>query len=110
MAGLSINGVTLDTGALLALERNRRDMVKLVAGARELHRRPLVPANVLAEWWRGRTDRRAYVRNLLVIQDVNEEIAKLAGVRRRRGQRGDRGCDGDGDGGSLRAEPLHGRL
>ncbi len=38
-----------------------------------------VPANAIAEWWRGRTDRRVYVSKMFVTKEVDEEIAKLAG-------------------------------
>jgi predicted nucleic acid-binding protein len=72
-------GLTLDTGALVALERYRRDMVKVVETARQAGATITVPANVLAEWWRGRTDRRDYVRKMFVVQDVDEKVAKLAG-------------------------------
>ena len=75
-----MGGLTLDTGALLALERHRRDMVKVVEMARLADGgRITVPANVMTEWWRGRTDRRDYVREMFVVQGVDEEIAKLAG-------------------------------
>ena len=74
-----MGGLTLDTGALIALERNRRDMVKVVEAAREARSPILAPANVLAEWWRGRTDRREHVRKMFVVKDVDEKVAKLAG-------------------------------
>jgi hypothetical protein len=54
-------------------------MVKVVEAAREARSPILAPANVLAEWWRGRTDRREHVRKMFVVQDVNEQVAKLAG-------------------------------
>jgi len=74
-----MGGLTLDTGALIALERNRRVMVKVVEAAREARLPILAPANAIAEWWRGRTDRREYVRKMFVIKEVDEQIAKLAG-------------------------------
>jgi hypothetical protein len=79
MAGLTLGAVTLDTGALLALERNRRDVVRIFETARERKRPLLAPANAVVEWWRGRTDRREYVRKMFVVQAMDEEIAKLAG-------------------------------
>jgi hypothetical protein len=33
-----------------------------------------VPANSIVEWWRGRTDRRDYVRQMFVIREVDEDI------------------------------------
>jgi len=82
-------GLTADTGALIALERYRPHMVKVAETARQAGIRLNVPATVIAEWWRGRTDRRDYVRRMFVVKDVDEQIAKLAGealawLRRRR--------------------------
>ena len=74
-----MEGVTLDTGALVALERYRRGMAEVLESARQARVSITVPSNALAEWWRGPTDRRDYVRRMLVIQDVDETVAKLAG-------------------------------
>lgn len=46
-------GVTYDTGALLAAEANRRDLWALHARALQRGQRPVVPAGVLAQAWRG---------------------------------------------------------
>ncbi len=88
-------GLTLDTGALVALERYGADMVKVVETARQAGATIVVPANAIAEWWRGRTDRREYVRGMFEIREVDEKIAKLAGealasIRRRRVEVDDR--------------------
>jgi predicted nucleic acid-binding protein len=72
-------GLTLDTGALFALERHRKGMTKVIEAARQGRVSITVPSNAIAEWWRGRTDRRDYVRKMFVIKDVDEQIAKLAG-------------------------------
>jgi hypothetical protein len=72
-----MGGLTLDTGALIALEKRRKGMGEVVKAAAGLG--ITVPSTVIAEWWRGRTDRRDYVRNMFVVQDVDERIAKLAG-------------------------------
>jgi predicted nucleic acid-binding protein len=74
-----MGALTLDTGALLALERHRKGMTEVVEAVREGGDSITVPANAIAEWWRGRTDRRVYVRQTFVIREVDEEIAKLAG-------------------------------
>jgi hypothetical protein len=42
--------LTLDTGALVALERNRRDMGKVVEAAVQAGARITVPANADAAW------------------------------------------------------------
>ena len=88
-------GLTLDTGALVALERYRADMVKVVETARQAGASIVVPANAIAEWWRGRTGRREYVRGMIEIRAVDERIAKLAGealasLKRRRVEMDDR--------------------
>lgn len=71
--------MTFDTGALVALERYRRGMTRVVEAALQARVSITVPSNAIAEWWRGPTDRRDYVRRMLVIQEVNETLAKLAG-------------------------------
>jgi predicted nucleic acid-binding protein len=71
--------LTLDTGALIALEKKRKGMGEVVEAARLGQVVITVPSNAIAEWWRGRTDRRDYVRKMFVIKEVDEEIAKLAG-------------------------------
>jgi hypothetical protein len=49
-------GLTLDTSALVALEHYRKDMIDVVEAARQGRDSITVPANAIAEWWRGRTD------------------------------------------------------
>ena len=46
-------GVTYDTGALVAAERNNRRMWALHAGFLAEEVVPIVPAPVMAEAWRG---------------------------------------------------------
>ena len=46
-------GITYDTGALLAAEANRTDMWALHRDALGHQVRPIVPAPVLAQAWRG---------------------------------------------------------
>ncbi len=48
-----MNGVTYDTGALIAADRNDRRMWALHAGFLALEVSPTVPTPVLAEAWRG---------------------------------------------------------
>jgi hypothetical protein len=74
-----MGGLTLDTGALLALERNRRDIVRVIVTATQGRDSIMIPATVIAEWWRGRTDRRDYVLQMGTIKDVDARIGKLAG-------------------------------
>jgi len=75
-------GVTYDTGALIAAERNDRRMWALHAGFLAEEVIPSVPAPVLAEAWRGGA-RQANMARLLSMCDVEhmtEDQAKAAGV------------------------------
>jgi hypothetical protein len=76
-----MGGVTYDTGALVAAERNNRQMWALHAGylAEVI---PAVPAPVLAEAWRGGS-RQASLSRLLRMCDtepMSEELARHVGV------------------------------
>lgn len=51
-----MSGITFDTGALIALERRRVRMRQVLQRALDLDLPITVPADVVAEWWRGRTD------------------------------------------------------
>jgi hypothetical protein len=74
-----MGGLTLDTSALIALEKRRKGMGEVVRVAADGGVRITAPANAVAEWWRGRTDRRDYVFGMVVVRDVDAKIAKLAG-------------------------------
>lgn len=71
--------LTLDTGALIALERKRQRMVQTLRRAVDLRIVPVVSADVVAEWWRGRTDLREQILASMVIEPLSESLAKLAG-------------------------------
>src|ERR1700722_2624754 len=49
-------GLTLDSGALIGLERRRHRIRRVFATAVRDNVRVTVPAAALVEWWRGRTD------------------------------------------------------
>ncbi len=75
-------GVTYDTGALIAAERNDRRMWALHAGLLAEEVAPIVPAPVLAEAWRG-GPRQANLVRLLSMCDVEwmtEDQARKVGV------------------------------
>lgn len=75
-------GVTYDTGALVAAERNDRRMWALHAGFLAEEVAPTVPAPVLAEAWRGGA-RQASLSRLLAMCDIepmSEEQARQVGV------------------------------
>jgi hypothetical protein len=75
-------GVTYDTGALVAGERNDRRMWALHAGFLAEEVAPVVPAPVLGEAWRGGA-RQASLSRLLAMCDIepmSEEQARKIGV------------------------------
>jgi hypothetical protein len=77
-----VPGVTYDTGALVAGERNDRRMWALHAGFLAEEVAPVVPAPVLAEAWRGGA-RQASLSRLLAMCDIepmSEEQARKIGV------------------------------
>ncbi len=75
------NGVTYDTGALIAAEKNDRAMWGLHAGYMALEIVPTVPAPVLAEAWRGGSRQASLARFLegCAIDDLTEQSAKRVG-------------------------------
>jgi predicted nucleic acid-binding protein len=74
-------GTTYDTGALLAAEAHRRELWVLHARSLLRGERPVVPAAVLAQAWRGGPQ--AALSRLLrgcVVEDLDEPRARGAGV------------------------------
>jgi hypothetical protein len=77
-----MGGVTYDTGALVAAERNDRRMWALHAGFLAEEVVPVVPAPVLAEAWRGGA-RQASLSRLLAlceIEPMSEAQSRAVGV------------------------------
>jgi hypothetical protein len=75
-------GVTYDTGALIAADRNNRTMWALHSRFLESGVSPTVPAPVLAEAWRGGA-RQANLARLLALCEVeplSEDQAKAVGI------------------------------
>jgi len=72
-------GLTLDTGALLALERRRQRMRKVIDVATRDAVPITVPVVVLAEWWRGRNDLRDLIRRMVTVEPMQEPLAVVAG-------------------------------
>lgn len=77
-----MNGVTFDTGALIALvDQKQLSMRKVFDAAQDLGVPIHVPAVVVAEWWRsghGEKDRARYIRAMHVIA-TDDYLARLAG-------------------------------
>ena len=77
-----MSGVTYDTGALVAAERNDRRMWALHAGFLAEEVSPVVPSAVLAEAWRGGS-RQASLSRLLamcLVEPLNDDLARRVGV------------------------------
>jgi predicted nucleic acid-binding protein len=72
-------GITLDTGALIALERRKQRMKEIVERTLTRNQPIVVPADVVGEWWRGRTDVRTSILESVEIEPLTEPLAKLAG-------------------------------
>jgi predicted nucleic acid-binding protein len=77
--GLTSQGATFDTGVLVALERRRQRAWEVF---RRLHERSVpitIPAPVMGEWWRGRTELREAIRLAVRVEPLTDVIARLAG-------------------------------
>jgi predicted nucleic acid-binding protein len=72
--------ITFDTGALIALERRKERAMKVYVHAKERGFVVATPNVAVAEWWRGRTDRREAVWRGLLVEPASDETVKLAGV------------------------------
>jgi predicted nucleic acid-binding protein len=78
--GVTGPAITFDTGALVALERRKGRAMKVYAHAKDRGLVVTTPNVTVAEWWRGRTDRREAVLRGLLVEPASDEIVKLAGV------------------------------
>jgi predicted nucleic acid-binding protein len=76
---VSASGLTLDTGALIALERGEKRMRTAVLRAEQLGMVITVPAVVLGEWWRGGAGRQRAILESVDVEPVSEQLGKLAG-------------------------------
>src|SRR5215472_12015230 len=77
-----MSGVTYDSGALIAAERDSRRMWSIHAGYLDEEVVPLVPAPVLAQAWRG-GPRQAHLSRLLrmcEVEPMSEQLARSIGA------------------------------
>ena len=74
-----MSGLTLDTGALVALERRDRRAAALVAAAKQRAGRITVPAAVVVEWWRGQRGPVARLLDAFDVEPVDRALAEIAG-------------------------------
>jgi len=72
-------GLTLDTGALIALERRSQRMRDILRRSAVQRLKVTVPTPVLAEWWRGGSQVRREILQTVEIEPLSERLAKLAG-------------------------------
>jgi predicted nucleic acid-binding protein len=72
--------VTLDTGALVAMERQKQRGMMLLRAAREHRAQLLATTPVVAEWWRGRSDVRDRIRTSVSLVPFPVRAAEAAGV------------------------------
>jgi predicted nucleic acid-binding protein len=77
---MSRAAITFDTGALIALERRKARAMKVYSHARDRGLVVATPNVAIAEWWRGRTDRREEVWRGLLVEPASDETVKLAGL------------------------------
>jgi len=72
-------GVTFDTGMLVALERRKQSAWEIYRRVYERKAPITIPAPVIGEWWRGRTDIRDAIRLSVHIEPLTDALARLAG-------------------------------
>lgn len=77
---MTATAITFDTGALIALERGKERARKILLHARERGIAVSTPNVTLAEWWRGRTDRRDAIYRGLLVEPVSDQTMKTAGM------------------------------
>jgi len=78
----AVAGVTYDTGALLAADRDSRGLWALHAGYLREEVVPSVPAPVLAQAWRGgaRQARLARLLRMCDVEPMSEDQARKVGI------------------------------
>jgi predicted nucleic acid-binding protein len=74
-----MTSVTFDTGALIALERRRARMWQVLRRTAQLGVPIVVPADAVAEWWRGTSAIREHILASVVVEPLDESLARLAG-------------------------------
>jgi predicted nucleic acid-binding protein len=72
--------VTLDTGALIAMEKQKPRGTMLLRAAREHRAELLAITPVVAEWWRGRSDVRDRIKRSVTLVPFPVQSAEAAGI------------------------------
>lgn len=71
---------TLDTGALIAMERRKPRAMMLLRAAREHRAELFCTTPVVAAWWRGRSDIRDDIKRSVTLVPLPLRAAEVAGV------------------------------
>ena len=74
-----MRGLTFDTGALIGLERRHQRIARVYRAAVSEGLPVTVPAIVIAEWWRGRSDARELVLRGVRVEATTSLLARVAG-------------------------------
>ena len=77
-----MTGATYDAGALIAIERQDNKMVNFHRSIVKSGTKPVVPAGVLAQVWRGGSGRQAPLARALkqcTVESLDEALAKQVG-------------------------------
>lgn len=74
-----MRGLTFDTGALIGLERRHQRIARVYRAAVSDGLPVTVPAIVIAEWWRGRSDARELVLRGVRVEVTTSVLARVAG-------------------------------
>jgi predicted nucleic acid-binding protein len=77
-----MSGVTLDTGALIAIERHDRRALALVQSVRDRRARVTVPTVAIVEWWHGQRGPVARLLASFDIEPLGRALAEIAGLAR----------------------------
>jgi predicted nucleic acid-binding protein len=72
--------VTLDTGALIAMEKRKPRATMLLLAAKEQRVELFVTTPIVAEWWRGRSDRRDDIKRGVTIVPLPLQAAEATGL------------------------------
>lgn len=75
--------LVLDTGALIAVERGRRETMALLKGELLARRAPLTHGGVVGQAWRGGAGRQAALARLLSaveVRPLDEALGRRAGL------------------------------
>lgn len=74
-----MTGLTLDAGALIAIERRERRSTLVVDRVRAHGQRITVPSAVVVEWWRGQRGPAARLLDSFHVEALDRDLAEIAG-------------------------------